>query len=160
MFHVLSFKLHEKVQLHNLQKYKIEHKKRVGRGGKRGTYSGRGLKGQKSRAGRRIRPAERDLIIRIPKRRGFRNKPKSPKPKIFNLEDIERVLKTAGKKNIVFNKKFLVDAGLLPKNFRGPVKILGEGEISPSIRVEGLKVSRSAKEKIERAGGRVLKLET
>jgi len=49
-------------------------KKRVARGGKRGTTAGRGQKGQKSRAGRRIRPAERDLVNRLPKLRGYKNK--------------------------------------------------------------------------------------
>lgn len=47
--------------------------KRVGRGGKRGTYSGKGTKGQHSRAGHRIRPAERDFIQRLPKLRGVGN---------------------------------------------------------------------------------------
>lgn len=48
-------------------------KKRIGRGGKRGTFSGRGVKGQKARAGRKVRPATRDLIQQIPKLRGSRN---------------------------------------------------------------------------------------
>lgn len=65
------------MQLHELQSLHPNKKeKRVGRGGKRGTYSGRGVKGQSSRAGHRIRPAERDLIQRMPKLRGFANKPK------------------------------------------------------------------------------------
>ena len=61
------------IQLHTLQPFHPLKKKapRVGRGGQRGTTSGKGTKGQKSRSGRRIRPAERDLIIRIPKLRGF-----------------------------------------------------------------------------------------
>lgn len=59
--------LHELWPFHSL----YAKKTRVGRGGKRGTTSGKGQKGQKSRSGRRIRPAERDLIIRIPKLRGF-----------------------------------------------------------------------------------------
>lgn len=49
---------------HNLEK------KRIGRGGKRGKTAGRGQKGQKSRAGHKIRPAERDFIQRLPKLRG------------------------------------------------------------------------------------------
>lgn len=53
---------------------KSKSKKRIGRGGKRGTYSGRGVKGQKARAGRKIRPATRDLIQQIPKLRGSKNK--------------------------------------------------------------------------------------
>ena len=62
------------MQLHNLP---IQNKqgKRVARGGKRGTTAGRGTKGQKSRSGHRIRPAQRDLLIRIPKLRGYRISP-------------------------------------------------------------------------------------
>ncbi|OIO49751.1 MAG: hypothetical protein AUJ39_00315 [Parcubacteria group bacterium CG1_02_42_13] len=68
------------MQLHELAPIHINKgKKRIGRGGKRGTYSGRGTKGQKARAGHRIRPAERDLIQRLPKLRGFNNKPKAKK---------------------------------------------------------------------------------
>ena len=59
------------MQLHTLKrKTKNKTKKIVGRGGKRGTYSGRGLKGQKARAGRKIRPEFRDLLKKIPKQRG------------------------------------------------------------------------------------------
>lgn len=65
------------MQLHELQPlHENKKEKRVGRGGKRGTYSGRGVKGQKSRAGHSIRPAERDLIQQIPKLRGYANNPK------------------------------------------------------------------------------------
>jgi len=65
------------MQLHELQPlHKNGCKKRIGRGGKRGTTSGRGTKGQKSRAGHCIRPAERDFIQRLPKLRGFKNKAK------------------------------------------------------------------------------------
>ncbi len=71
------------MQLHELKpNYSNKKGKRVGRGGKRGTTSGHGTKGQKSRAGHRIRPAERDLIQRLPKLRGFRNKPKRKKNKL------------------------------------------------------------------------------
>ena len=62
------------MQLHELRPTEERKaKKRVGRGGKRGTYSGRGMKGQKARAGRRIRPAMRDLMQRTPKLRGVKN---------------------------------------------------------------------------------------
>lgn len=63
------------MQLHQIEVKKKE-KKRIGRGGKRGTYCGRGIKGQKSRAGAKIRPAIRDLIKKIPKIRGYRFKSK------------------------------------------------------------------------------------
>ena len=59
------------MQLHQLQpKHSKKRKKIVGRGGKRGKTSGRGHKGQKARAGHRIRPEERDAIKKIPKKRG------------------------------------------------------------------------------------------
>ncbi len=62
------------MQLHTLQPtHKAKDKKRIGRGGKRGTYSGKGVKGQGARAGAKIRPGTRDLIQQIPKLRGARN---------------------------------------------------------------------------------------
>ncbi len=65
------------MQLHQIQTgTRKKEKKRVGRGGKRGTYCGRGIKGQRARAGAKIRPALRDLIKKIPKIRGYRFKSK------------------------------------------------------------------------------------
>lgn len=59
------------MRLHDIQpKHQNTRKRRVGRGGKRGRYSGKGIKGQKSRAGARLRPALRDLVKKIPKLRG------------------------------------------------------------------------------------------
>jgi len=61
------------MQLHELQpNHKQRKAKRVGRGGKRGTYSGRGMKGQKSRAGYRMQPQVRELVKKYPKLRGYR----------------------------------------------------------------------------------------
>ncbi|OGF76863.1 hypothetical protein A3C77_03610 [Candidatus Giovannonibacteria bacterium RIFCSPHIGHO2_02_FULL_45_13] len=60
------------MQAHNLQKSGHRKHKRIGRGGKRGSFSGRGIKGQKARAGRRIRPQIRDIIKKIHKRRGYK----------------------------------------------------------------------------------------
>jgi large subunit ribosomal protein L15 len=53
----------------------------VGRGGKKGTYSGRGIKGQKSRAGKRLEPIIRSIIKRYPKLRGYRFKSEKRKTK-------------------------------------------------------------------------------
>ena len=51
------------MQFHNLKRvHKVKRKKRVGRGGKKGDYSGRGIKGQKSRAGAKFKPLIRELI--------------------------------------------------------------------------------------------------
>jgi len=62
------------MQLHEIQSTdKRKSKKRIGRGGKRGTYSGRGMKGQKARSGHKIRPAIRDLMQRTPKLKGVKN---------------------------------------------------------------------------------------
>jgi len=59
------------MQFHQLKPiHKMKKRKRIGRGGKRGTYSGRGTKGQKSRAGRKLVPIIRGLIKRYPKLRG------------------------------------------------------------------------------------------
>lgn len=59
------------MQLHNLQpKHKFKKTKRKGRGGKKGTYCGRGIKGQRARAGARIRPEVKDFIRSLPKKKG------------------------------------------------------------------------------------------
>jgi len=144
------------MQLHTFKATKTKKPQRIGRGGKRGSYSGRGVKGQSSRAGRRLRPAERDLIIRLPKLRGYANKEKKVQPTIFNLGDLSMALKShAGKGPVVLTQDFLKAAGLLPMRFRGEVKLLGNGEIVSAVEVTGIKVSESAKAKIKKAGGTV-----
>jgi large subunit ribosomal protein L15 len=144
------------MKLHQLPS---SHKRsqRIGRGGKRGTSAGRGTKGQRSRSGHRIRPAERDLIMRIPKLRGFRNKPKRDASKVFSLDDLAAALKSyaTGKEPVALTKEFLVVAGLLGKNFKGTLKILGDGAITTPVAVSGIMVSASAKAKIEKAGGSI-----
>lgn len=75
------------MQLHQIKpSHKSKSEKRIGRGGKRGTYSGRGIKGQKARAGAKKRPALRDFVKKIPKKRGyrFRHKFKIQKSNIKN----------------------------------------------------------------------------
>jgi len=134
------------MQLHNLS---IKNKKgrRVARGGKRGTTSGRGTKGQKSRSGHRIRPAQRDLLIRIPKLRGYSNKPKSEANLILNLSDLSGI-----KADVINREALKVHFG---KKFQDEIKILNKGEIKKAVKIEGIKVSKAAKEKIEKAGGTV-----
>ena len=145
------------MKLHTLSSIQ-KRSQRIGRGGKRGSYSGRGVKGQKSRAGRRIRPAERDLIIRLPKLRGFRNKPKTDTVMVFNIGTIASALKSVAstKEQIIITADFLKTTGLLGKKFKGALKILGTGEITFPVSVQGIEVSKSAKEKIEKAGGEVI----
>ena len=143
------------MQLHELGTTQQRRKKRIGRGGKRGTYSGRGIKGQKSRAGRRIRPAVRDTIMRIPKRRGFFNKPISVKPFAVNLKDLSARLQKEKRTGAVVDIKLLKDLRFLPSRFRGTVKILGDGDLAVALMVKDISVSKSARAKIEKAGGTV-----
>ncbi len=130
---------------------------RIGRSGKRGSYSGRGVKGQKSRSGHRIRPAERDLIMRIPKKRGFRNKPKDAIPEVLNLGALSVRLRSfvQGKAPLEVTNEFLRAHGFVKKDFNAIVKILGTGEMLFPIVVSGMKVSQGARTKIEKAGGSV-----
>lgn len=142
------------MQLHELPSIKTRHVQRIGRGGKRGSYSGRGVKGQKSRAGRRIRPAERELILRIPKHRGFHNKPKSEKPFIVNLSILDVLIKRIGGKAAIAPEA-LVAAGVVSKAYRGKIKILGNGAITSAAAFKGFVFSEGAKEKVKKAGGKI-----
>jgi len=138
------------MQLHELKpNYKSRSKTRVGRGGKRGTMSGRGQKGQKSRSGHRIRPEYMDLIQRLPKLRGLKNKAIKPKPAVVNVGELANI------KESLITLDVLKSNGLVGKKYRGAVKVLGDGEIKNPIEVKGFKVSATAKEKIEKAGGKV-----
>ncbi|MCS6788951.1 MAG: uL15 family ribosomal protein [Patescibacteria group bacterium] len=144
------------MRFHELKVKKQKNKKRIGRGGKRGTYSGRGQKGQKSRAGRRIRPAERDIIIRLPKLRGFKNKP-NKKPKTIKITDLINKVKLFNIKDEI-NLMTLKQLNLVSNNYKGDVKIVGgrkEIEILPLV-INGLKVSNQLKTKIIQAGGKVI----
>lgn len=146
------------MKLHELPAFRKQSRRRIGRGGKRGSYSGRGVKGQRSRAGRRIRPAFRDLISRIPKRRGFRNKPVGVRPHIVPLSLLARKLSAhpSGKSgSVTVDMAFLKQAGLMSRSYRGAVKILGNTSVPVPLAVRGLSVSKGAKIKIEEAGGTV-----
>jgi large subunit ribosomal protein L15 len=142
------------MQIHELNVRKGKHAQRIGRGGKRGTTSGRGQKGQKSRSGHKIRPALRDLIMRIPKHRGFRNKSLASKPCVINLSDLAR-LKVKSQGAMTVDKQSLVAMGLIPKSYHGAVKLLGTGSVTFPLVVRGIKTSEATKAKIEKAGGRV-----
>ncbi len=143
------------MQLHQLETRIKRRRQRIGRGGKRGTTSGRGQKGQKSRSGHRMRPAQRDLILRLPKRRGFRNKPKSEAAAVVNLQSLESKMRSMKEKPSVIDKNFLKKSGLVPGSHKGDVKILGVGDMGSAMEFRGLKVSLSAKSKIEKAGGKI-----
>ncbi|MCC5806580.1 MAG: 50S ribosomal protein L15 [Opitutales bacterium] len=143
------------MRLHNLVKSGgFKKRKRVGRGegGGLGKTSGRGHKGQRARAGHSLRPGFESghvpLYRKLPKR-GFSNFRFRREYAIVNVGDLERV---AGD---TVDKDSLVAAGLVRRS-AGLVKILGVGEVSRALTVTADKLSATAKEKIEKAGGKVI----
>lgn len=141
------------MQIHNLKR-KTENRKvgLVGRGGKRGKTSGRGTKGQRARAGRKIRPEIRDLIKRVPKLRGYDFKTPRPINKIIiNIGDLDKIVASGEK----VNPQALLQKGIIEtRGGKMPVvKILGGGEISKKIEISNCFVSKEAKAKVEKAGG-------
>ncbi|MBZ9573018.1 50S ribosomal protein L15, partial [Patescibacteria group bacterium] len=142
------------MQLHQLKpKHKPKKKKRIGRGGKRGTYSGRGIKGQRARAGAKFQPMIREVIKRYPKLRGYRQKVREKIQATVNISTLGEKFKS-GEKVI---PKILIERKIVSKiKGRVPeVKILGKGELNKKLIIEDCKVSKGAREKIEKAGGEV-----
>lgn len=142
------------MQLHELQrKTPNQAQKRVGRGGKRGKTSGRGTKGQKARAGHSIMPAIREILKKLPKRRGYNQKSIESKPAVVNVVMLEKVFASGD----AVNPKTLLERGLVRarKDVTPSVKILGSGDITKKFVITGCRVSGQAKEKIEKAGGSV-----
>lgn len=142
------------MQIHDLQpEHENKSKKRVGRGGRRGKTSGRGHKGQKARAGGTPRPQIRDRIKKLPKLRGYQFKSIQEKPQVVNVGSLQEVVN----EDDIISPSYLVEAGLVDeKGGKLPrVKILGDGEITTAVTIEGCEISASAQEKIESAGGTV-----
>lgn len=147
------------MQLHELRR-KTPNKsaKRVGRGraSGKGKTAGRGTKGQKARAGHSIRPDVREKLKKLPKLRGRGVNALvsiEQKPAIINLSTLEAVFAAGDTVNPVM----LIERGLVRarKGSTPAVKILGEGELTKKLVVSGCKVSSSARQKIERAGGSI-----
>ena len=129
-------------------------RKRVGRGdgSGHGTYSGRGCKGQKSRAGYKMRPGfeggQLPLIKRLPQKRGFVNIFRTE----YSIVNIDKLGIFEPGSEVTPEK--LVAAGVV-KSLRRPIKILAAGEIGHPLVIKANKFSAAAKAKIEAAGGRV-----
>jgi large subunit ribosomal protein L15 len=126
------------------------NKKRVGRGmgSGIGKTSGRGHKGQRSRSGSRMmrgfEGGQMPLHRRLPKR-GFTN--------IFRTEySVVNVGDLAGLGEKTINQEVLIKAGLCSKN--DLIKVLGDGELKAALTVQAHKFSKSAEEKITKAGGK------
>jgi len=137
----------------------IKKKKiRVGRGigSGKGKTSGRGMKGQKSRSGVAIKSFEggqMPLYRRLPKR-GFKSFRKS-RIALINLSKIQEILKDKKiQNNSKVNLLTLQKSKLINKKYK-KLKLLGLGDISEKFEVEVNFISNSAKEKIEKIGGKV-----
>jgi large subunit ribosomal protein L15 len=127
------------------------NKKRVGRGmgSGIGKTSGRGHKGQRSRSGSRMmrgfEGGQMPLHRRLPKR-GFTNIFRT-EYSVVNVGDLAAL----GQKTI--NQEVLIKAGLCSKN--DLIKVLGDGELKSALTVQAHKFSKSAEEKITKAGGKI-----
>lgn len=142
--------------LHTLKRDNPNKKqKRVGRGQSsgKGKTAGRGTKGQKARGNTKMRPALRDIIKKIPKKRGFgKNRARGTyvKPELGIINVSQLVNMTA------VTPETLVAAGIVsPRLAKNGVKILGTGTIANAVTVSNCQVSAIAKEKILAAGGTV-----
>ncbi len=141
------------MQLHEIRPSHKKKKKRIGRGGKRGTYSGKGIKGQKARAGRKFRPFVRELVKQYHKVRGYRAR-RSVRPyATVSLDALEKHCK-AGE---VITPQLLIERRIT-RRIRGTipmVKVLDRGALTKAFLLESCLVSKGAKQKIEKAGGAV-----
>ncbi|MDO8491156.1 MAG: 50S ribosomal protein L15 [Dehalococcoidia bacterium] len=128
-------------------------RKRVGRGlgSGHGTYSGRGMKGQKARSGDNIPPrfegGQLPIVRRIPTKRGFFN-PFRTEYSVVNVSSLNQF-----EPNTEVTPDTLVATGLV-RSLKLPVKILANGEIDRPLTVKATKFSQAAKDKIEAAGGK------
>jgi large subunit ribosomal protein L15 len=139
------------MQIHELAVGKKRSKKCIGRGGKRGTYSGRGVKGQKARSGGNVDPlfegGRTTLVQKLKKLRGF----KSPHPKknTVTVGDIDKKFVDGE----VISVATLVERGLVRKHVAGNgVKIVATGKITKKVTLdEGILLTESAQKMIEKA---------
>ncbi len=143
------------LSLHTIRPKKGSRKvrKHIGRGlASTGTYSGRGVKGQKARSGGRSGlklKGFRKIMLSTPKLRGFRSL--QQKPEVLNLDVLSDNFEAGSKisPKQLFAKKLVTSEKAI-------VKILGKGTLEKKFIVQGCLISESAKEKIEKAGGSVI----
>lgn len=137
------------MQIHELKTAIKESKKRVGRGGKKGTYSGKGMKGQRARAGYSSRPTFSSSIVTVAKKiRGFKSL--KPKNQVVSLDRLELKFENGE----LVNSTTLKERGLIRKEDL-PVKIVSNGNLSKALIFEGLLFTKQSKDKIEKAKGEI-----
>ena len=145
------------MKLNNLPPAKgsVHSEKRVGRGpgSGKGKTAGRGQNGQLSRAGGGKRAGfeggQTPLARRLPKLPGFRN--------INRVEYVPVNVKTLEERfdaDAVVDRDSLIEKNII-KRYSGPVKVLGDGDLTKALTVKVDKVSKTAQAKIEAAGGKV-----
>ena len=147
------------MKLNSLTSKNRKYKKRLGRGigSSKGKTSGRGHKGQKSRSGVAIKSFEggqMPLYRRLPKR-GFKKINNKSNIAIINLSKLQKII---DKNNELSNKKvslsLLQKSNIINKKYN-KLKLLGSGELKVKFDVETNFISTSAKEKIEKLGGKI-----
>ena len=132
--------------------------KRVGRGqgSGHGTYSGRGCKGNKARAGFSVRPGfeggQLPLVRRMARKRGFTNASRVE----YEPLNLSRLARFPDGSEVT--PETLLSAGIIKDNDR-PIKILGDGSLKAALTVRAHKFSATARQKIEAAGGKVEEVE-
>lgn len=144
------------MRLHNLQPRPGAKKRRkrlgAGESSGKGKTSGKGHKGQKARSGGSIRlgfeGGQMPLIRRLPKR-GFNNTAFKTVYGVVNLDDLDAL-----PEGTTVNEGLLREKGLVRGRIAG-VKVLARGEVTKKLHIEADRVSASAREKIEKAGGTV-----
>ncbi len=141
--------------LNLLRRVTARSKPRVGRGGKRGKTAGRGTKGQDARAGRKKRPEMRDIIKKLPKRRGYGKN----RGRTVDGTKLDALVLTIARVEALFDSgsevtlRALADKGVVRARKVVPVKVVGGGVMSKKISFKGIAVSASARSAIEKAGG-------
>ena len=148
------------MQIHEIKRKNPNKKKKtVGRGGTRGKTSGRGMKGQKSRAGHSIRPEMRDIIKKIPKLRGYgTNRSRTVnssriQPQAVTLSRLDEMFEigsTVSPVELVEKKVVKRKLGKLPL-----VKIVARGELTKKLTISHCTFSAKAKEAVIKAGGTI-----
>lgn len=142
------------MQINTLKlKTKRKNRKFVGRGGKKGTYSGKGNKGQKARSGAHVDPlfegGRSTLIDHLKKARGFKSL--IVKTTVVRIEKLEKKFKDGDE----ISKATLTKSGLINKvEAKSAVKILGSVDLKSKFKInKNVALSLSAKKAIEKAGG-------
>jgi len=144
------------MQINTLQlKNKKKKRKTIGRGGKKGTYSGKGNKGQKARSGAHVDPlfegGRSTLIDHMKKKRGFKALDK--KLATVSLAKLENKFPDGA----VINKDALIKSKIIDRiDAEKGIKILGGDKITKKFTIDKeIKLSASAKEAIEKSGGKI-----